>query len=61
MTKKDFKKILRGDVLRWTGLRPPTGELGLVRRVDQRVHVLWEDGLDGMYDETDAKHLEHGP
>ena len=47
MTKAEFEKIVRGDVLQWTG--EGKNGIGLVRHATPgRGDVLWEDGLDGM-------------
>ena len=61
MTKAEFRKIIRGDVVHWTGPNPGKANMGLVRKVKpDRVYILWEDGLDAIYGDDDAKHLEHG-
>ncbi len=60
MTINDFKRIVRGDVLRWTK-RGDRADIGLVKRAsDVHIHVLWEDGLDAIYTQSDARHLEYG-
>jgi hypothetical protein len=62
MTKNDFAKVMRGDVLCHTErLR----QIGLVLRVSREgeiaiVEVLWEAGDRYTYTPCDAKNLEHG-
>ena len=61
MTREEFERIKRGDVLRWTKGEP--AHLGLVTRakgVSTSIDITWEDGRRENYDARDACNLEHG-
>ena len=62
MTQNEFKKLIRGDVVRWTGDDAPFfGDLGLVCDTTDGVRIVWEDRLSDLYTAEDAVHLERWP